>query len=477
MTTTGVELQVIPEKELSCEVLVVGMGFAGPVAAVRAAERGAKVLVIDKQPRAWWTPGGIMMIHAELHLAFRPLDAPQDDLRQGLLDCTDGYIPRDLLDVTVGNSHRAYEWLTSHGGKFDGIRFEPQGPNRVWGRIKPGGIYDLEHTGLKQLTVSLESQLKEKGGEILYETKALRFTTDARGAVTGLIARDADGQFNIRAKSIIMCTGGYDMNNEMMVKYLGPRGDEIIHWSGPWATGDGFRMCDEVGAAMRSMNHAAFSHYFSTDCYLNADVLGAYLDQPAANGIIVDRDGQRFVDETLGPRVVGPIMTKTSIYKTGWIVFDGSVAEIPTVKTRIDDMNEFGGTMHVADTLEAAGKLAGIGPRLSRTVADYNAGIAAGTAAEMVVPRAANLNPLTRGPFYAIPFVPGIVATYGGVMVNGSAQVLDWDKKPIPNLYAAGLSMIGSVCGGTENSAGAYTGFQAVGLIFALLAAESVTAH
>jgi len=225
-----------------------------------------------------------MMIHAELHLAFRQLDAPEAELRQGLLDCTDGMIPRDMLDVTVQNSHRAYEWLTAHGGKFAGIRFDPQGPNRVWGRIKPGGIYDLEHTGLKQLTLGLESQLNAKGGKILYETKALKLLTNARGQVTGLVARDRDGQFVIRANSVIMCTGGYDMNNEMMVKYIGPRGDEIIHWSGPWATGDGFKMCGEVGAAMRSMNHAAFSHYFSTDCYWKEDVLGAYSTRPPPTG-------------------------------------------------------------------------------------------------------------------------------------------------------------------------------------------------
>ena len=474
MKATSIDAPVIAEKELSCDVLVVGMGFAGPVAALRAAEQGAKVIVIDKQARGWWTPGGIMLIHAELHLAFRQLDAPEAELTKGLNECTDRMIPPDLLDVTVRNAGRALKWLQENGAEFTGIRFKPQGPNRVWGRIKPGGIYDLKDTGVKKLTVNMESKIKEKDGRILYETKAIRFLTNVRGEVIGLMARDKDGQFNIKAKSVILCTGGYEQNNEMMVKYIGPRGDEIVRYVGPWGTGDGFKMCEEIGAAMRSMNHAAFSHYYSLDSYWKEDVLGAYLDDVAANGIIVNRDGHRFVDESLGPRIVGPIMTKTSIYKTGWIIIDHAIYSLPGVKPKVEDVREFGGTIHTGETIEEVAKKAGIGPRLALTIREFNKAAGEEKTAELEVPRTTKVNQISTGPFYAIPFVPGIVATYGGVLVDRNAQVLDLDKKPIPGLYAAGLSMIGSMCGGTENSAGAYVGFQAVALIFALLAGESV---
>ena len=74
--------------------------------------------------------------------------------------------------------------------------------------------------------------------------------------------------------------------------------------------------------------------------------------------------------------------------------------------------------------------------------------------------------------FLAIPFLPGLVATYGGFLVNTEGQVLDWDEQVIPGLYAAGLSMNGSTTGGAENPAGAYVGFQATALIFGLIAAE-----
>lgn len=414
------------------------------------------------------------MIHAELHLAFRNLAAPEAELIKGLNDATDRMIPPDLLDVTVRNAGRSLKWLTDRGAEFTELRFKPQPPDRVWGRIKPGGIHDLSNSGVKRLALNLESRIKEKGATILYETKAIKLLTNVKGEVIGLRAHDKDGRFNIRAKAVILCTGGYEQNTEMLVKYIGPRGDEIIRYVGPWGTGDGFKMCEEVGAAMRSMNHAAFSHYYSADAYWKEDLLGAYLDAVANQGTIVNRDGNRFVDESLGPRIVGPLMTKTSIYKTGWIIIDNAIYSMPDVKAKVDDVREFGGTVHTADTIEEVAKRAGIGPRLSLTISEFNKAATEGKTAELEVPRAKTVNKISTGPFYAIPFVPGIVATYGGVLVNRNAQVLDWDKKPIPGLYAAGLSMVGSLCGGTENSAGAYVGFQAVCLIFGLLAAESV---
>ena len=110
------------------------------------------------------------------------------------------------------------------------------------------------------------------------------------------------------------------------------------------------------------------------------------------------------------------------------------------------------------------------------TVGEFNEAVAKGKTPELRVPRAKNANKIFAPPFYAIPFVPGIVATYGGFLVTPKAQVLDWDKQPIPGLYAAGLSMEGSLSGGVENPEGAYCGCLSAGLIFGMLAAESIVA-
>lgn len=477
-------------RDLDCDVLVVGMGFSGPVAALRALECGARVIAIDKQARGWWTPGGAMMIHSELHIAFRSMSEPESVLIREMNAVTDGMIPRDLLEATARHAGRAMQWIMGHGAEFEEpagseFRFKPQPPSRVWARIKPGGIYDLVNYGLKKLVLKLEAKIQQLGGRILYATKAVKVLTDDRGGVTGLTVQDGEGRFNIRAKSVILCTGGYEQNNEMLVKYLGPRADEIIRFVGPWGTGDAYRLCAELGAQIRSMNYAALSHYYSIDARQKEDLLGAYLEAPGIQGILVNRSGQRFVDEGLGPRYVGSLMTKTSIEISGWIIIDHAIYSIPEVKARVEDVRTYGGTIHTADTLAELAQMAGISPRLAQTVAEYDQAVADDKTAELAVPRSVpkqthalsgpartGIRRISQPPYLAIPFLPGLVATYGGFLVNPQGQVLDWDKQVIPGLYAAGLAMNGSTTGGAENPAGAYVGFQATALIFGLLAAE-----
>jgi len=467
---------------MNCDVLVVGMGFSGLVTALRALEQGAQVIAIDKQPRGWWTPGGNMIISGgKLHLSDCSLAAPEAEIRRAVTAATDNMIPPDLLDVIVKNAGRALQWVKKNGAEFgeppgQEIRLHPALPTTVWGRIKPGGSHDAANFGNKRLALRLEALIKEKGGSIRYATKCVKLLTNDNGAVTGVSAQNSGGRFDIKARGVVLCSGGYERNNEMLVKYVGPRADEILRYGGPGCTGDGFRLTADLGAYLRSMNHAGFSHYYPADAYWQENLLGAYLEDAAEQGIIVNRDGARFFDESLGQRLLGSYMTKATIFKKGWIIIDQLLYSIPKVKARIENVKEFGGTLHSADTLSELASKAGIGPRLALTVGEFNAAVAAGKTPELEVPRAEHANRIFTPPFHAIPFVPGIVATYGGFLVNPRAQVLDWDQQPIPGLFAAGLSMEGSLSGGVENPEGAYCGCLSAGLIFGMLAAESIVA-
>jgi succinate dehydrogenase/fumarate reductase flavoprotein subunit len=464
------------------DVLVIGLGFAGLCATARALEQKVAVMAIDKLPRGPWAPGGNMLIAGgSIHLGVS-LATPRDLLAAQLKEKTADMIPPHMLDACVDNAPGALAWYVQKGAQFEEAaplyrQQKPTLPPPVWGRIKPGGIQDAANYGAAQNCLKLEKFITDNGGKLLYVTKALDLLTDSNGQVVGVKCQGNNGRFYIKAKAVVLCSGGFEKNSEMLLKYIGPRADEVIAYTGPGGTGDGLLMAEKLGAGLRSMNHAAFSHYYSVDCYWKPDVVGAFLEAPAGQGIIVDQDGHRFFDESLGTRIGGSIMAKTTIYIRRWIIIDDQIRQMAAVKPKIDDLVEFGGTILTADTIAELATKAGIGPRLSLTINEFNTAVDAGKVKELEVPRNANANKLSKPPFYAIPFVPGIVATYGGLTVSPRAEVLDRDKQPIPGLYAAGIIMEGSISGGIENSAGAYAGCLAACLIFGKLSAESAAAY
>ena len=473
----------VKQKNLSCDVLVVGMGFSGLVAALRAVELGARVIAVDKQSRGWWTPGGSMVISGgQLQLSGCSLGAPETELVSAMTLHTDNMIPPDLLDVTVRNAGRALRWILNNGAEFTEPSgqerfFHPPLPTQTWGHVKPGGRHDAANYANKKLALNLESLIRKKGGTIYYETKCVKLLTNSMGNVTGASVRDKTSCIDINAKGVILCTGGYERNNDMLLKYVGPGADEIIRYGGPGCTGDGFRLCEELGVYLRSMNHVGFSHYYSADAYYKEDLLGAYLEDAAKQGIIVNNQGARFFDESQGQRLIGSFMSKTTLYRKGWIIVDALLySSMPKVKFAIDNVREFGGTVYTADTVDQLAQKAGIAARLSHTVRHFNAAAADGKTMDLDIPKTSDANRISAAPYFAIPFVPGIVATYGGFLVSREAQILDLDKKPVAGLYAAGLSVEGSLSGGAENPEGAYCGCLAAGLIFGMLAAESVAA-
>ena len=197
------------EQELSCDVLVVGAGFSGLVTALRALEQRAKVIVIDKQPRGWWTPGGNMIISGgKVHLSGCSLAAPKAEIIKAITSYTDNMIPPDLLEVTVQNAARALKWVIKNGAEFEElpgqeIRLHPALPTTVWGRIRPGGSHDAANFGNKRLALRLESLIKEKGGSILYATKCIKLLTNDTGEVTGVAAQGNKGRFNIKARGVV----------------------------------------------------------------------------------------------------------------------------------------------------------------------------------------------------------------------------------------------------------------------------------
>ena len=295
----------------------------------------------------------------------------------------------------------------------------------------------------------------------------------SKGEIVGVMAKGKDGLFMIKARATILCTGGFQRNKEMLLKYIGSHVDQLPVFSEPGATGDGHLMALEVGAAVRSMNYMSFFAWPEVAC-VNEDAQYLNINPIGVEGIIVNKNGQRFCDESLGSNVYGSIMAKLSLDTVGLMVIDDLIYK-QKVKSVVDSILEFKGTVYSADTIEELAEKAGVSPLLVTTVDEFNKAVDEGEASKLGIPKKANVNRIATAPFFGIPFTLGQNATNGGLLVNSKGEVLDRDLKPIPGLFAAGAVMQGSLSGGSENRYGSYVGHLATCLVFGILSAENAS--
>jgi fumarate reductase flavoprotein subunit len=479
MEKESLSTTILPSHE--CDVLVVGMGMAGLVAANRLIELGADVLIIDKQPDGWWIGGDMIIAGQSIHICGLSPMMPENQLLEAINRHTDNKSIPELANVLVKNCHRAMNWLKEKGVEFE----EPSGQERIikpqkpvsgpWALIKPGAVYDSSKYGGYKAMKLLESQLKKRNVKTLFETKAQKLLIGSKGEIVGILAKGKEGLFKIRAKATILCTGGFQRNKEMLLKYIGPHVDQVPVFTEPGATGEGILMALEVGAAVRSMNYMGFSAWPEI-ARVDEDIQYLNINNIGVEGIIINKNGQRFCDESLGSNMYGSIMVKLTLDTTGLMIIDALIYE-DKVKSLVDSILEFKGTVYTADTIEELAKKAGVSSHLITAVEEFNKAVEEGKTSKLRTPKEANVNKIATPPFYGIPFTLGQVSTYGGLLVNTKGEVLDTDLKPIQGLYAAGAVMQGSLSGGSENRYASYVGHLATCLVFGILSAENAYAR
>lgn len=460
------------------DVVVVGAGNAGLCAALSAQEHGARVLVIERasvQER-----GGNSAYTAG---AFRVAYQGVEDLMQLVPDLTTEEIAKndygtytenqffdDLARVTqyrsnpdlakslVSRSFDTLLWLRKNG-----VRFLPMyqrqafktesGGFRFW-----GGLTIEASGGGKGLIDSLFAAAERRGIEIWYETRGLELIHEAGSVVTGIVVRRPDGDVTVKAPSVVLASGGFEANSEWRARYLGPGWDLAKVRGTRHNTGDGIRMALEIGA--EPYGHWSGSHAVSWD--MNAPVYGdlsvgdGFQKHSYPFGIMVNADGERFVDEgadfrnytyaTYGHNVLA------QRGQFAWQVFDEQVSHLLRDEYRIREV-----TKVKADTLEQLAELMeGVDAEgFLRTAREFNAAVqedvpfdptirdGRGTVG-LALPKTNWANPLVKPPFVAYAVTCGITFTFGGLHINEEGAVLSVEQRPISGLFAAG-ELVGGI--------------------------------
>jgi len=451
------ETEAEPEPQIKwdneADVVVVGFGGAGAAAAIEAAEAGTKVLLLEKGPvegGATAICGGIIYGAGTSVQAAAGIEDSVEEMYKFWIACGGDLVDPDLVRLVSENAGPNIEWLIGIGCDFPAEKLYMSGAEGIepYASITPPKKRGHWHAGQgftgTQLFRTMGETAKAKGAEVMLQTSAEQLITNAGGEVLGLKANSAGKMINIRAnKAVILASGGYARNKEMLKAYSFEEGYKGVASTTPTVTGDGIILAQALGADLLGMSEM---------CSLPAVKIDAgNLDNTVSCSgslIFVNERGKRFCDETVHYDVVCDAITRQH---TAFAIFDaekitGGGKSVAAVFS--DDLaQEIGnGLVKQADSIaDLAAKLGIKASFLEETINRWNASAEQGEDPEFG--RARSLTAIKTPPFYATEVTIGIVDNTGGLRVNTSFQVIDIFGKVIPRLYAAGPGMVGGIIG------------------------------
>ena len=469
-----------------CDVLVVGASSGGVFAAAKAAEDGASVILVEASSYLGGTAllsGGALHIFGaktpEEHIARMPMcDKAMDtvlvntfneELMPFILEsgapCSDRYVLTPSAAAILGVEY------------WDAISYAPN---------PSGGIAFYDYLG---------EYIEDYDGEVLRNTRGTEIILDAEGKVAGVRAIGPDGAVDIRAKAVVLATGGFAADPELLNRYCGQWADMSQHRTFPFNDGTGLKMGLAAGASLsRGMGtfygHTLFYPHVapqSVEEFESMELIDSISTMSLSQvicprGVVLNTFGERFADESLGDEILNQLLPAQPLGRAV-VVCDSAMLQMYIQDVYSNEkyaglvgedlLNAMGVEFKKADTIdELAAQLSAwnVSPNVARTVNEYNAAIDAGTQASLRVPRSKDPSKICEAPFYAMQVVAGISHTYGGLKINEKAEVLGPCDVPIPGLYADG-----GVGGGVYYYN--YGGSVALGATFGYIAGKSAAEY
>lgn len=465
------------------DIVVVGCGIAGLSAAATALQEGARVAILErsiKEERGGntrWTEALLRMKsehevsddftahfarNAGHHLDPELIaETARDRDNWSSIVKTLGFTDPEVIATFGGAVAPTVAWLKSFGVRFD---FLPTYfITACQPRMAPIG-------GGLALVEALANWCEQNGATFVYRTTGRSLIQDDDGAVIGVRAvGPGHKSIDFRAASVVLASGGFEGNPEMLTHYIGPRARYIrpVARGGYYNKGEGIRMALAVGAAACGDYGSFHAEPLDPRSGATEPVIMVF-----NYGILVNKDGLRFANEA--PATVDATyeaITRIIFEQPEGIAFsilDSKIDDVPNWKraVRSDQPPVEAGTLP-----ELADKLGVDARQFLATVEAYNAACPAGAfkpieldglATRGISPEKSNWSrPIERPPFFAFPIICGNCFTFGGLKVDTDARVINADGEIIPGLYAAGETIglyYGAYAGATSVLRGAVFG-------------------
>ena len=422
----GIKKSSIIYKDSECDIVIIGAGGAGLTAATEAASKGAKVLVLEKMPivggNSNFSTGGINACYTKEQERLGIKDSKEvfyNDTMRGGQYLNDPNLVRTLID----NSAAMVEWLQTPmiGADLSDVGAFGGATNKRIHRPKGGGAIGAH------LIPLLQKAALKQGAEIRLNNKVIDILSN-NGRACGVKVAYAGGEYTVRAKAVIVATGGFGANPEMIEFYQASlAGFATTNHKG--ATGDAFKMVEKFDAQLIQMEQIQIHPTVvkGTGIMITEAVRG--------NGaILVNKAGRRFVNEMETRDIVSAAVLKNP-ERSAYLIFDQSIRDsLKAIETYAkQNLLSEGATL-----LELSRMIAVDAVALEYTIDEYNKAVLAKKDTEFGRNTESMERTISTPPFYAIEIEPAIHHTMGGLKINTKAQVLNKLNLPIPGLFAAG---------------------------------------
>ncbi|MGH7835560.1 MAG: FAD-dependent oxidoreductase [Candidatus Binatia bacterium] len=411
-------------KNKAVDVVVIGDGIAGCIAALAARKRGAGVMIIEKsEPNA---PHGNTAFCGG---AFRRVsrEYPETKYFADIMKVSQGQADEELTRITIRNSRRAQANLSRLGIRWTAPNSNPGRADSAVGR----GV---------TLAPALRKAVRKAKIPIRYETKVSDISL-SNVSLQSVKVQTKAGTQTIPCKAVVISTGGFQANRKLVTQHIGKGAHRLVLRGYKKSTGDGHRIAAKLGARLIGMEgyHGGIIHYGYKKFPRVGEVKGMRSVKKYEPGILVNRQGKRFVDEgedTADKTYAkfGRIIAVTQPGGIAYLIFDSKARD------RIDPMYEGPEKGPIAAmTLGDLAKKLSIAPsRLRNTVDEFNRAVDDGTNSKLTPPKTDFAQRIDRPPFYAYVVTGGMTFTFGGIEINSRAEVLSKTMSVIPGLYAAG---------------------------------------
>ncbi len=442
-------------KQIEADVAVVAGGISGLAAAVSAAEKGASVLVFEKSK----VNGGIAsMAMGPFGVESRVQKRQLDTLTKGeafklYMDYAHWRIDSRLVKAYIDKSGDTINWLEDMGVEWAFAARHFQESQATWHLPKLSNGSIGRGSGA-MITKVLRERADELGVEFYMETPVKKIIKDG-DHITGIIAEDKNGEtIQANAKAVIICTGGFGDNPEMIKEYTGYEyGKNMFSFRIPGLAGEGIKMAYEVGAAQSDIN---MEMYYQTAAGEHFQTLDSAFRQP---NLLVNLNGERFFDEA---QMANTTYCGNSISMQknacAYMIFDEAAKryydrngfDMDAYDRPVTTMDEFGNEFEryiqegkgtdfiMADSIEEIAERTGINAEnLKATVDEYNQYC---NSYDKLYEKANKyLRPIRKAKFYAGKLIPSAFGSTGGIKINYKTEVLNKEYDKIPGLYAAGM--------------------------------------